>query len=192
MVSRQRFFTVMCKQAAGKWDVWHRKGWLLFWICRLFDSDLHSQSNHANMGRAVIKNHHEGEANHKGETVLHADAVQAPSCPSDSEVPPEKMWNQIKILKIVISARSDRMCRPLLHHKIQIVQTRVSLILASIGSQGQRVQTWHIHFSVLSVTRYTVDVCRASTRRLVILTSARNVCPTARRAEIVHQVLVYV
>lgn len=75
------------------------------------------------------------------------------------------------------------MCRPLLHHKIQIVQTRVSLILASNGSRGQRVQTWHIHFSVLSVTRYTVDVCRAPARRLVILTSARNVYLTARRAE---------
>lgn len=52
---------------------------------------LHSQSNHANMGRAVIKNHHEGEANHKGETVLPADGVQAPSCLSDSEVPQEKL-----------------------------------------------------------------------------------------------------
>lgn len=52
---------------------------------------LHSQSNHANMGRAVIKNHHEGEANHKGETVLPADGVQALSCLSDSEVPQEKV-----------------------------------------------------------------------------------------------------
>lgn len=54
----------------------------------IFSFYLHSQSNHANMGRAVIKNHHEGEANHEGETVLPADGVQAPSCLSDSEVPP--------------------------------------------------------------------------------------------------------
>lgn len=195
MVSRHRFFTVLCKQAAGKWDVWHRKGWLLFWICPLFFY-LHSQSNHANMGRAAIKNHHEGEANHKGETVLPAHGVQAPSCLSYSEVPQEKVWNQIKIPKMVIYARSDRMCRPLLHHEILIVQTRVSLILVSDGSQDQRVQTWHICFSVLSVTRYTVGVCRASTRRLVILTSARNVYLTAERLRpqtgSVHQVLAYV
>lgn len=47
------------------------KAWLCFY--------LHSQSYHANMGCAVIKNYNEGETNHKGE-FFPANFVQALSC----------------------------------------------------------------------------------------------------------------
>lgn len=45
---------------------------------------LPSQSHHANMGGAVIKNHHEGEADHKGETVLPASSVLSVSLSGES------------------------------------------------------------------------------------------------------------
>lgn len=56
------------QDTTGKLDVWQKQ--LAFILNMLSCFCLHSQSYDANMGRTVIKNYNEGEANHKGESGL--------------------------------------------------------------------------------------------------------------------------